>query len=463
MSNVHIVAKGDSLSKISKITGISIGELKKLNNLPDPNKLKIGQKIHLRKEDVLGFRALILDKDRNPIKNLPYQFEFAGCLIKGVTGFDGLTQKIMTQTPEDKVRILVKRLDDSLKEVAVVASGYGNKLVTLVSPSVKVEAKTESHPVNKEGEMPKAKEKVQPIYDPKAKQVPTTDKKDLGVTVKATKTSDGKPLIKVEGDIPDVSFLGEYVGGEVTKQDIEDAANDLKCEAGLIYAIAKQESAHSSFIKMGDKKVPVILYERHQFSKRTNHKYSAKYPDISLPTGYYNAKSQYVQANSAYKKVNNIPDDVTYYRPLNKKDTKETKDGALSLKDMLKEGIATEVKDKYVNGIANYKRLAKAYQLDKVAALESCSWGKFQIMGFNYKTAGYSNVHEFVKGMSIGEPAHIKAFLKFAESNPALLSGLRNKDFEKIAEGHNGVSWKSINPHYASNIEKFYKEYGEKK
>jgi LysM repeat protein len=463
MSNVYIVAKGDTLSKISKLTGVSIAELKILNKLPDPNKLKIGQKIHFKKEDVLGFRALILDKDRNPIKELTYQFEFAGRLIKGTTGPDGLTKKIMTQTPEDQVRILLQRLDTSLKEVAVVPSGYGNKLVTLVSPSIKVEAKTEPHPNVNKGELPKAKEKVVPIHDPKTKQSPTTEKKDLGITAKPTKTPDGKPLVKVEGDIPDVSFLGDYVGGEVTNQDIEDAAKDLKCEPGLVYAIAKQESAHSSFIKLGDRKVPAILYERHQFSRRTSHKYSAKYPDISLPTGYYNAKSQYVQANSAYKKSNNIPDDVAYYRPLNKKDTKETKDGALSLKDMLKQGVATEAKDKYVSGVANYKRLAKAYQLDKVAALESCSWGKFQIMGFNYKTAGYSTVQEFVKGMSIGEPQHINAFLKFAKSNPTLLSGLRNKDFEKIAEGHNGTSWKSINPHYASNIEKFYKEYGEKK
>jgi LysM repeat protein len=437
MSNVHIVAKGDSLSKISKITGISIGELKKLNNLPDPNKLKIGQKIHLRKEDVLGFRALILDKDRNPIKNLPYQFEFTGCLIKGVTGFDGLTQKIMTQTPEDKVRILVKRLDDSLKEVAVVASGYGNKLVTLVSPSVKVEAKTESHPVNKEGEVPKAKEKVQPIYDPKAKHVPTTDKKDLGVTVKATKTSDGKPLIKVEGDIPDVSFLGEYVGGEVTKQDIEDAANDLKCDADLIYAIARQESGHSSFLKIGTKTVPTILYERHWFRKLTKPSKSAvspyeeKYHDICGPA-YHKAKKKLVGKGAEKKSI--LVDLTT--------------------------GEEAKAEDIYGSpGIPQYKRLVKAYQLDKSAALQACSWGKFQIMGFNYKSAGYGDVFAFVKAMCIGDSAHIKAFLKFAKSNPVLLEGLRKRNYEKIAEGHNGAAWKTINQDYAKNIEAFSKEY----
>ncbi|MDO8653132.1 MAG: N-acetylmuramidase domain-containing protein [Undibacterium sp.] len=61
--------------------------------------------------------------------------------------------------------------------------------------------------------------------------------------------------------------------------------------------------------------------------------------------------------------------------------------------------------------------------------------------------------------MCTGDPAHIKAFLKFAKSNAILLEGLRDNEYEKIAEGHNGASWKLINKDYASNIEKFSKEY----
>jgi hypothetical protein len=53
----------------------------------------------------------------------------------------------------------------------------------------------------------------------------------------------------------------------------------------------------------------------------------------------------------------------------------------------------------------------------------------------------------------------MKAFLKFAKSNSILLAGLRNVDFEKIAEGHNGAGWKTINPDYASNLRKFNDEY----
>lgn len=110
---------------------------------------------------------------------------------------------------------------------------------------MRVEAKTEKHP-ELNGQRPNPKEKTEPTHDPKEKQKPTQGKEDLGVKTKSTKTSDGKPVTVVEGDIPDLSFLGDYVGGEVKKEDIEIAAKELNCEPGLIYAIAKQESAHSS-------------------------------------------------------------------------------------------------------------------------------------------------------------------------------------------------------------------------
>lgn len=424
MSNVHIVVKNDTLTKISKTYGVSIKELQTINHLPNPNKLEIGQRIMLKKEQVLGFQALLLDADRNPIKGLDYQFEFAGRIIKGVTDPSGLSKKIMTVSPEDQVRILVLRLDKSLKQIATVASGYGNKLVTLVSPSIKVEAKTEKHPDVKPGQLPNRYEKPAPIHDPKTKQPPTSNKKDLGPKATPTKTPDGKPLTKVEGDIPDLSFLGEYVGGEITKEDIESAAKELKCEAGLIYAIARQESAHSSFIKIGSRTVPTILYERHQFARRSKHAYDKIYPDIS---------------GGPYKRA----------RKNKKGEWREIKTGKIvSLKDIYGP-----------SGIAQYRRLVRAYQLDQDAALQACSWGKFQIMGFNYKSANFKDVKAFVKAMSESDAEHMKAFLKFAKSNKTLLSGLQNKNFEKIAEGHNGDNWKHINPEYASNLKKFYGEY----
>jgi LysM repeat protein len=45
--NVYLVGKGDSLEKIAKSYGMTTAELQKLNNITDPNKLRIGQKIVL--------------------------------------------------------------------------------------------------------------------------------------------------------------------------------------------------------------------------------------------------------------------------------------------------------------------------------------------------------------------------------------------------------------------------------
>jgi len=235
-----------------------------------------------------------------------------------------------------------------------------------------------------------------------------------------------------------LSFLGDYVGGEVTKEAIEAAAKELKCEPGLIYAIARQESAHSSFIKLGNQTMPSILYERHQFSKYSNRQYDDKYPDISSRQAYHKTKRKKVIIKGEKGEKNKV-----IYEVID-----------------IKTGEAAVADDIYgSSGLHQYKRLVKAYQLDKEAALKACSWGKFQIMGFNHETAGYNNVFDFVKGMSTGDPAHIRAFLKFAKSNKVLLNGLREKDFEKIAAGHNGDSWRDVNPQYASNLEAFCKEY----
>lgn len=43
-----------------------------------------------------------------------------------------------------------------------------------------------------------------------------------------------------------------------------------------------------------------------------------------------------------------------------------------------------------------WERLDTASALDRSAALESASWGAFQIMGFNYAACGYSTIEAFV-------------------------------------------------------------------
>lgn len=117
MSNFYTVAQGDTLAKIAKANGTTVGELQKINEIQNPNRLAVGQRLALKKEVVLGVQPLFLDRNRDPIKGLTYFLEYAGKLIQGSTGENGLGKKTFTDTAEDEVRVLVKCLDGTLKEV----------------------------------------------------------------------------------------------------------------------------------------------------------------------------------------------------------------------------------------------------------------------------------------------------------------------------------------------------------
>ncbi|MCQ0032265.1 DUF3380 domain-containing protein [Burkholderia glumae] len=47
--------------------------------------------------------------------------------------------------------------------------------------------------------------------------------------------------------------------------------------------------------------------------------------------------------------------------------------------------------------------LAQSYRLDSSAALKSCSWCAFQILGTNYSMAGYGSGEKTVRDMSKSE------------------------------------------------------------
>lgn len=466
MKNYHVVQEHDNLSKIAKLHGTTVADLLKLNDLPNPNRLRIGQKIALRKEAVCGFEALLLDADHNPINGLEYIFEFCGKSIKGATGKDGKSRKIMTDWPADPVRIMVKRFDGTFKRVAEVMSGYGNKLCTLVSPLIVIDSELKPHPKQKQGSYPDPKEPVKPAYGPRNPAKPTTEKKTLGPQTKQITTADGKPLTVVEGDIPGLDeFLAPFNGEIMNDADYAWAAKELGVEEAAIRAYAKVESGKdkgAGFIEIGKRKVPAILYERHKFSKHTNHKYSTQYPDISLPNGYYVPGTKYVLAEEDYKKKQGVPLGVHYFRPINKKDNQETKDNAVTLKNLLGSGKATIQGDTYLRSTANYKRLTKAYQLDKEAALKSCSWGAFQILGEYWDTMGYSSIFEFTKAISRSEKEQIKAFVLYIKRvNPRIIDYLNKHEWARAAEAYNGPSYKQNN--YDTKLATEYKRFKENK
>lgn len=161
--------------------------------------------------------------------------------------------------------------------------------------------------------------------------------------------------------------------------DFVTAANLLGCEVAAVKSVAEVESAGGGFQSDGK---PKILFERHYFHRLTNGKYSKTHPDISNPVagGY---------------------------------------------------------------GSNQHARLEKAAKLDRNAALQSASWGKFQIMGSHWKSLGYASLQEFINAMYASETEHLMAFVKFVKAN-GLDDELKRKDWAGFARGYNG-------PGYAKN------------
>lgn len=64
----------------------------------------------------------------------------------------------------------------------------------------------------------------------------------------------------------------------------------------------------------------------------------------------------------------------------------------------------------------SYTRLGQAVEINQREALEACSWGGPQIMGENFKLAGFANVYDMVNAFCEDEDNHIEAMIGFVRS-----------------------------------------------
>lgn len=181
----------------------------------------------------------------------------------------------------------------------------------------------------------------------------------------------------------------------LTEDDYQAAAALLKCEIAAIKAVAEVESRGAGFLPDGR---PKILFERHKFHSFTGGKYDGTHPGISSksPGGYGAA------GNHQWDRFN--------------------------------EGVA----------------------LDPSAAIKACSWGKFQVMGFNFGVCGFANLNDFRTAMEKNEGEHLKAFCNFIAGNN-LGGALRNHQWATLAQGYNGQDYK-INQ-YDTKLAAAYKKY----
>ncbi|OHX20444.1 N-acetylmuramidase domain-containing protein [Chromobacterium sphagni] len=105
--------------------------------------------------------------------------------------------------------------------------------------------------------------------------------------------------------------------------------------------------------------------------------------------------------------------------------------------------ICNPARGGYAGGAAEWVRFASlAAVAGDLVAIESCSWGLFQIMGYHWQRLGYASAATFRAAMESGEAAQLEAFARFIEAEPALLKALQAKRWADVAKLYNGPAYK---------------------
>ncbi|PKF35581.1 N-acetylmuramidase family protein [Acinetobacter proteolyticus] len=173
---------------------------------------------------------------------------------------------------------------------------------------------------------------------------------------------------------------------KLTEAQIIAQAKALNVEVAALKAVIQVECKGSSFNSDG---TPVILYERHKFYEglqkirwiTKSKEWAKQYPDICNPkSGGYGKYSE------------------------------------------------------------QHGKLDRAAKLHREVALESCSWGIGQVMGFNWADLGYPSLQSFINTMYQDENAQLEAMCRYIKRNN-LVGALQRKDWAAFAHGYNGPAF----------------------
>lgn len=88
----------------------------------------------------------------------------------------------------------------------------------------------------------------------------------------------------------------------------------------------------------------------------------------------------------------------------------------------------------------SYPRIEQACWIDEEKALQATSWGLPQILGTNYRAAGYASATDMVLLFAADEDQHLAAMAAFVVKN-GLADELRRHDWPGFARGYNGPSY----------------------
>lgn len=441
----YLVREGDTLGGIAARCGRSVAELQHLNGLASPHQLQVGQTLYLSRWTAFGISAAFLDALRCPIGNLPFRCEYDGRTIGGVTDETGRIARQITQSAMSRIVVWIQTVEGNWTRVVETTSGYGHKLLTFVSDALVIDGRTEAHPpaaptaLNSPAGPDAPAPQAQPPLPRPAQGTPARNNPD--VRKRPAKGPQGQPVIELSVALPQelLALFAGYEGGDIVEEDWKGIAQSLDCDPTTLKAIARVESGgRSSFWRVNDRDgahLPALVFERHYFSRLTHRIYDDAHPDIAWRRAY--------RPNAELGKANPMMHDKRI-----------------------------DADDVYGNYARGYLRLINAYRLDPEAALKSCSWGKFQIMGENHKLCDYDAVEKFVAKMCESERAQITLLAVFIRRKPrawkdpnnkalgkeiSLWDAVKTKNWGAIAFNYNGPDYKTYR--YEEKLRAAYEEY----
>lgn len=196
----------------------------------------------------------------------------------------------------------------------------------------------------------------------------------------------------VAGPKTQAALKGFDTSRYLKRKDLQQAADRLGVPLASVMAVNQVESKGEGFAANGR---PVILFERHVMHERLQ------------ANGFSEAEADAL-AGAVPAVVNRTPGG-------------------------------------YLGGTAEHQRLAAARLVHEQSALESASWGLFQIMGYHWQRLGYMDARHFADTMALSEAAQLDAFVTFIETDPALHKALKARSWKQFARIYNG-------PNYAKNL-----------
>ncbi len=184
-------------------------------------------------------------------------------------------------------------------------------------------------------------------------------------------------------------------GRPLTARRFAEILQRLGIGAPEFWAVIRVETSGVGFL--ADRR-PVILFERHWFSRLTGGRFDELAPEISnrRPGGYGR------------------------------------------------------------RGAPQYERLERALALDREAALRSTSWGLGQVMGFNAELAGFADVERMVAAMVESEDAQLDGMAGFI-AGQGLVPHLVRRDWAGFARRYNGPAYRRNR--YDEKLETAYRRY----